>query len=111
MTRPSGSGKWRKGAPTQLEKLSLASGLAASAQAPKLTVATWRELVEHQSMREKRPKVSRNSSTGSFAVCVDNRGYEGSLELNKIYVVVPDVGVTISLWRGTLEVLFAIGFT
>jgi hypothetical protein len=25
-----------------------------------------------------------------FAVCVDNDGYEASLERNKIYVVVPD---------------------
>jgi hypothetical protein len=25
-----------------------------------------------------------------FAVCVDNDGYEGSLERNKIYVVLPD---------------------
>src|SRR5262245_47737461 len=27
-----------------------------------------------------------------FAVCVDNAGYEASLERNKIYVVVPDMG-------------------
>jgi hypothetical protein len=25
-----------------------------------------------------------------FAVCVDNAGYEASLERNKIYVIVPD---------------------
>ena len=27
---------------------------------------------------------------GQFAVCVDNNGYEASLERNKIYVVLPD---------------------
>jgi hypothetical protein len=41
----------------------------------------------------------RSTSTGSrkpvstgrqFAVCVDNDGYEASLERNKIYVVLPD---------------------
>jgi hypothetical protein len=34
----------------------------------------------------------RKSGTGSrqFAVCVDNDGYEASLERNKIYVVLPD---------------------
>jgi hypothetical protein len=35
---------------------------------------------------------SRKSAAGRlrFAVCVDNHGYEASLERNKIYVVVPD---------------------
>jgi hypothetical protein len=34
----------------------------------------------------------RKSGTGDrqFAVCVDNNGYEASLERNKIYVVLPD---------------------
>ena len=34
----------------------------------------------------------RKSGTGGrqFAVCVDNNGYEASLERNKIYVVLPD---------------------
>jgi hypothetical protein len=33
----------------------------------------------------------RSSASGrQFAVCVDNNGYEASLERNKIYVVVPD---------------------
>ena len=34
----------------------------------------------------------RKSGTGcrQFAVCVDNNGYEASLERNKIYVVLPD---------------------
>jgi hypothetical protein len=30
------------------------------------------------------------STGGHFAVCVDNDGYEASLERNKIYVVLPD---------------------
>jgi hypothetical protein len=34
---------------------------------------------------------SRKSAVGSqFAVCIDNDGYEASLERNKIYVVLPD---------------------
>ena len=35
---------------------------------------------------------SRNSTAAGcyFAVCVDNDGYESSLERNKIYVVLPD---------------------
>jgi hypothetical protein len=45
--------------------------------------------------------IARNTSTRSrksaaaglrFAVCVQNDGYEASLERNKIYVVVPDKG-------------------
>ena len=34
----------------------------------------------------------RKSGAGGrrFAVCVDNGGYEASLERNKIYVVIPD---------------------
>ena len=33
----------------------------------------------------------KSAGTGrQFAVCVDNDGYEASLELNKIYVVLPD---------------------
>jgi hypothetical protein len=32
----------------------------------------------------------RKSRTKHFAVCVDNRGYPASLELHKIYCVMPD---------------------
>lgn len=32
----------------------------------------------------------RKSRTTHFAVCIDNRGYPASLELHKIYRVVPD---------------------
>ena len=32
----------------------------------------------------------RKSRTTHFAVCVDNRGYPASLELHKIYRVLPD---------------------
>ena len=32
----------------------------------------------------------RKSRTTQFAVCVDNRGYPASLELHKIYRVIPD---------------------
>lgn len=32
----------------------------------------------------------RKSRTRRFAVCVDNRGYPASLELHKIYRVLPD---------------------
>ena len=32
----------------------------------------------------------RKSRAAHFAVCVDNRGYPASLELHKIYRVVPD---------------------
>jgi hypothetical protein len=32
----------------------------------------------------------RESRTARFAVCIDNRGYPASLELHKIYRVVPD---------------------
>ena len=38
-----------------------------------------------------RTRTSASSGRGrQFAVCVDNNGYEASLERNKIYVVVPD---------------------
>ncbi len=33
---------------------------------------------------------SRKTAARQFAVCVDNDGYEASLECNKIYVVLPD---------------------
>ena len=33
---------------------------------------------------------TRSAAGRRFAVCVDNHGYEVSLERNKIYVVVPD---------------------
>ena len=35
-------------------------------------------------------KPRRNARTAHFAVCVDNRGYPASLELHKIYRVLPD---------------------
>jgi hypothetical protein len=36
-------------------------------------------------------RARKSTSTGRrFAVCVDNKGYEASLERNKIYVVLPD---------------------
>ena len=36
-------------------------------------------------------RARKSTSTGRrFAVCVDNRGYEASLERNKIYVVLRD---------------------
>ena len=37
-------------------------------------------------------KSRRRAVARQFAVCIDNTGYEASLELNKIYVVVPDIG-------------------
>jgi hypothetical protein len=33
----------------------------------------------------------KTAASRCFAVCVNNRGYEASLERHKIYVVVPDV--------------------
>ena len=33
---------------------------------------------------------ARKNSPPSFVVCIDNSGYEASLELHKIYPVVPD---------------------
>jgi len=35
-------------------------------------------------------KPRRKARTPHFAVCVDNRGYPASLELHKIYRVLPD---------------------
>ena len=32
----------------------------------------------------------RKTRTKQFAVCIDNRGYPASLELHKIYRVIPD---------------------
>jgi hypothetical protein len=37
-------------------------------------------------MAEKRPK----ENSPRFVACIDNTGYEASLELHKIYAVVPD---------------------
>jgi hypothetical protein len=34
--------------------------------------------------------MKRRKSRPAFAVCIDNRGYPASLELHKIYRVVPD---------------------
>lgn len=42
--------------------------------------------VKGTSTRSRKPV----ASGGQFAVCVDNDGYEASLERNKIYVVLPD---------------------
>lgn len=36
----------------------------------------------------------RKSRSKQFAVCIDNRGYPASLELHKIYRVVPDTDAT-----------------
>ena len=36
-----------------------------------------------------RPKQADNP-TPRFVVCIDNAGYEASLEVHKIYAVVPD---------------------
>jgi len=39
----------------------------------------------------KRSRRLKSAAAGrQFAVCVDNEGYEASLERNKIYVVLPD---------------------
>ena len=32
----------------------------------------------------------RKKATRCFAVCIKNKGYEASLEINKIYVIKPD---------------------
>lgn len=37
---------------------------------------------------------SRKSRSKRFAVCIDNRGYPASLELHKIYRVIPDDDAT-----------------
>jgi len=37
-----------------------------------------------------RPRKSRRRQAVTFAVCVENSGYPASLELHKIYRVVPD---------------------
>ena len=34
--------------------------------------------------------MKKRKSRSAFAVCVDNRGYPASLELHKIYRVIPD---------------------
>ena len=34
----------------------------------------------------------RNHKKGGFVVCVENKGYEASLELRKIYQAIPDTG-------------------
>jgi hypothetical protein len=36
------------------------------------------------------PEKHRRRSSPRFAVCIDNSDYEASLELHKIYAVVPD---------------------
>jgi hypothetical protein len=41
-------------------------------------------------------------ATPTFAVCVRNKGYESSLERNKIYVVLPDYEAE---WDGDLRVV------
>jgi len=43
------------------------------------------------SARSTSTRARKSPSSGrQFAVCVDNNGYEASLERNKIYLVVPD---------------------
>ena len=34
--------------------------------------------------------IGRRKATRRFAICINNKGYEASLERNKIYVVKPD---------------------
>jgi hypothetical protein len=36
-------------------------------------------------------KMTENNSTAQYVVCVKNEGYSASLELRKIYRVVPDI--------------------
>ena len=36
----------------------------------------------------------KNESTQEFVVCINNKGYPASLELHKIYRVIPDKNVT-----------------
>ena len=46
---------------------------------------------ENSSARSTSTRTPRSASAGrQFAVCVDNGGYEASLERNKIYVVLSD---------------------
>ncbi len=35
--------------------------------------------------------MSEENQTGRFAVCLDNEGYEASLEVGKLYRIIPDV--------------------
>jgi hypothetical protein len=39
-------------------------------------------------------KAKSKTASPRFAVCVDNSGYEASLELHKIYSVIPDADAT-----------------
>lgn len=46
---------------------------------------------KNESPKRKRASLRRSAATGrQFAVCIDNDGYEASLERNKIYVVPAD---------------------
>src|SRR5262245_60937778 len=46
---------------------------------------------KNSSVKGSSTRARKAAATGRrFAVCVDNDGYEASLERNKIYVVVPD---------------------
>ena len=49
---------------------------------------------KNSSVRGTSTKSRKSAANGrQFAVCVDNSGYEASLERNKIYVVLPDKDV------------------
>ena len=45
---------------------------------------------------------SKSRPTTQFGVCIDNRGYAASLEVGKLYRVIPDVG---SSRRGYIRVV------
>jgi hypothetical protein len=47
----------------------------------------WRSKARGTSISSRRPAAKRRR----FAVCVENKGYEASLERNKIYAVLPDL--------------------
>ena len=49
-----------------------------------------------------RPRKSRRRQAVTFAVCVENSGYAASLELHKIYRVVPDQDAA---WEGDLRIV------
>lgn len=46
--------------------------------------------------------MKRKSSSPKFAICLDNSGYPASLELHKIYCVVPDADTAVD---GDLRVI------
>ena len=50
----------------------------------------WKEGNEAQALFGLETMKQRKSSAPQFAVCIDNAGYPASLELRKIYQVLPD---------------------